>query len=290
MLVPLVWLWAAAQAAAQASVRVRTAQALRDAFAAGTAHILVTEHIDATGLDRLADSSLDDAVARAGKGLRSVRVRWPSLHALEAALRSPALQRCRSVNCGKDVRQWSLLWCTSTARKYCNGRDNLAAVASSQAQAVAAGTQQPRPKAPPPPATPSQHVMPTRTHIPLHAHVQRRVQGNCSAPFPAGAPVEKLSGTQCLVTVREDFLDASRATAAPLVVTDLHVVATGGPDKASGLLVLAPVGRLYLLNVALSGDGVRVRGLDVPAGGRVFASGTPHPAPCVSGSLLPLVV
>ena len=68
---------------AQTVERVSTAAQLQRAIASGAQHVLVTEHINALDVKRVAGSTLDDGVATASRALRSLRVRDASTSSSE---------------------------------------------------------------------------------------------------------------------------------------------------------------------------------------------------------------
>lgn len=76
-LVPVLVLVLASCSAAQTLVRVGTAAALQRAIVDGAEHIVITRHIDATGVKPAQGSSLGDAVGVARSSLASMRVRSP---------------------------------------------------------------------------------------------------------------------------------------------------------------------------------------------------------------------
>lgn len=98
------------------------------------------------------------------------------------------------------------------------------------------------------------------------------VQGNCSGPVPSRAfdPVPKFR--QCVLTVREDFLEAT-LIGSRLWLSNLYVTLPAVPAKRNHSALVAVLGPdLYLTDMAFVADGEHARALDVGGDRRVFIS------------------
>lgn len=112
-----------------------------------------------------------------------------------------------------------------------------------------------------------------------HKHSSVAVQGNCSKPVDPEReldPVPKFR--QCVLTVREDFLEAT-LIGSRLWLSNLYVTlpATPGPRNHSALIAtLGP--DIYMTDMAFVADGRNARALDVGGDRRVFISRVNPPA------------
>jgi hypothetical protein len=112
------------------------------------------------------------------------------------------------------------------------------------------------------------------------------MQGNCTDAAPSGLK-PPTNPRQCVLTVRSDGFDASGSGALVLEALYIRVGTLGdsspsaprkdggaGSQSQSSLVVRGPT-ELYLLGVTLLGSfgALPSRGLEIPAGGKVFAGG-----------------
>jgi hypothetical protein len=106
------------------------------------------------------------------------------------------------------------------------------------------------------------------------ARTEVTVQGNCSQePGPGvllGPP--RRTDRQCVITVREDFLEFNAARSHGFV-SDLYVQLPGYEAKEHSTLVGIKKGNLYLANMTFVGDGVRARAVDAHEKTSVYMTG-----------------
>lgn len=76
---------------------------------------------------------------------------------------------------------------------------------------------------------------------------------------------------QCVITVREDFLESSLANST-LWVSNLYVTIIAA-DKNHSTLMAAHGGDMYLTDMTFHGDGQNARAIDIAENRRVFVSG-----------------
>jgi hypothetical protein len=81
---------------------------------------------------------------------------------------------------------------------------------------------------------------------------------------------------QCLITVREDWLEVSAALAT-LWISNLYIQLkpTSGPPREASTVIGVQKGDLYLTNVTFEGDGNNCRAIDVVEEQRLYARGAP---------------
>lgn len=98
------------------------------------------------------------------------------------------------------------------------------------------------------------------------------MQGMCNSA--AKVETEQLvpSPRACVLDVHEDFLEASNSTRA-LLLSHLYVRLRGTGGRSTATLILNKARALWLSHVALQGNAVPVRGMDVYENSRVYIAG-----------------
>jgi hypothetical protein len=107
------------------------------------------------------------------------------------------------------------------------------------------------------------------------SHCRQRLQGNCTKEPPTVAIPPRLTKRQCILDVREDFLEVSGPTNR-LLLADLYIqLGSSGSERmrANSLMLHVAEGGMYIVNVTLKGDGKASRGVDVGNGALFFAAG-----------------
>jgi hypothetical protein len=100
------------------------------------------------------------------------------------------------------------------------------------------------------------------------------VQGNCSQPSPLVDARYAWRMGQCVLTVREDFLQLdilARDFWMHQVYVRIVGNATGSHDEAT--LIGVQQGNLYLTDVTFIADGYKSRAIDVNEGNKLYARG-----------------
>lgn len=108
-------------------------------------------------------------------------------------------------------------------------------------------------------------------------------QGNCTAPPTDTVDPPRITNTQCVISVREDFLEVP-SEGALLWLSDLYVKLLG-VEKEHSTLIGVHSGDVYLTNMTFVGDGHKARAIDVKATRKLYVSSMP-----LSLSLLPLAL
>lgn len=105
------------------------------------------------------------------------------------------------------------------------------------------------------------------------------VQGNCSqAQSPGDLDPPRLNNNQCLIIVKEDFLEVA-SEGSPLWMSDLYVKLPG-VEKNHSTLVGVHGSDVYLTNMAFIGDNNKARAIDMWSGRKLYiASAHPLLAP-----------
>lgn len=96
------------------------------------------------------------------------------------------------------------------------------------------------------------------------------LQGNCSSP-PEGLTLQldpPPKAGQCVVTVREDFLEMS-VQMSVLWISNLYI-RLPGVEKNHSTLIGIEASDVYLTDMTFAGDGVKARAVDVQEDRRVF--------------------
>jgi hypothetical protein len=100
------------------------------------------------------------------------------------------------------------------------------------------------------------------------------VQGNCSQPSPLVDARYPWRMGQCVLTVREDFLQLD-ILARDFWIHQVYVRivgnATGGHDEAT--LIGVQQGNLYVTDATFIADGYKSRAIDVNEGNSLYARG-----------------
>lgn len=113
------------------------------------------------------------------------------------------------------------------------------------------------------------------------AHGRRGgLQGDCSEDPLGSLPVPRRPG-QCLVTVREDFLEANPGPDSLVWLSGLYVYTLGLIDKNQGT-VLASHTDLFLTDMTLVAQGHKARGIEVQENQTVFMAGAHSSSVCGS--------
>lgn len=104
------------------------------------------------------------------------------------------------------------------------------------------------------------------------------MQGMCDSAGTVETEQLVPSPRACVLDVHEDFLEASNSTRA-LLLSHLYVRLRGTGGRSTATLILNKARALWLSHVALQGNAVPVRGIDVYESSRVYIAGA---AVCVS--------
>ena len=107
----------------------------------------------------------------------------------------------------------------------------------------------------------------------IHSAAQGRrgLQGDCSEDPLGSLPVPRRPG-QCVVTVREDFLEANPGPDSLVWLSGLYVYTLGLVDKNQGT-VLASHTDLFLTDMTLVAQGHKARGVEVQENQTIFMAG-----------------
>lgn len=101
------------------------------------------------------------------------------------------------------------------------------------------------------------------------------MQGNCSTHARDVPPEPSLlSPRQCIITVRDSFLDVA-VDAADVWLSDLYIRVASW-DVTPRTVLRAGRGDLWLTHVSLIGQGELCRGVEVHEKRRLFARGNSH--------------
>jgi hypothetical protein len=124
-------------------------------------------------------------------------------------------------------------------------------------------------------------------------HSLLSVQGNCTAQFAEQLDPRRKPSTQCVITVREDFLEVP-TDLAQVWISDLYVRIRVPPAQRYKFSTLIGVhgGDVYLTDMSFVGDGDKCRAIDVKEKRKLYVSSKqPSPLPlCVlstSSSTMP---
>jgi hypothetical protein len=97
------------------------------------------------------------------------------------------------------------------------------------------------------------------------------MQGHCPEDPPRKLDPPRQSRTQCVLTVREDFLEAPTKH-SEVWISGLYVVLAGVPKEHSGLLGVHGAD-VYVTDVAFVGDRLKARAIDVHENCRLYVAG-----------------
>ena len=98
------------------------------------------------------------------------------------------------------------------------------------------------------------------------------MQGNCSGPPPYLGldPPRDSANRQCVITVREDFLEVPLQHSV-LWISNLYVTLPG-VEKNHSTLIGAHGGDIYMTDMTFVADGDKARAIDVKENRRVYVS------------------
>lgn len=96
------------------------------------------------------------------------------------------------------------------------------------------------------------------------------MQGNCTVPPTETLDPLRQSNTQCVVSIREDFLEVE-TEGAQLWISNLYVRLLG-VEKDHSTLISVHNGELYLTDMTFVGDGHKARAIDVKSARRLYVA------------------
>jgi hypothetical protein len=118
--------------------------------------------------------------------------------------------------------------------------------------------------------------------VPISQWQRAIVYGNCSGlPDPTGASTPKgpaRRDSQCVLTVREDFLEIGGGNHMEVLVSDLYIQLADAEKEGEGTLISVKAGNTYLANVSFVGNRDGCRGLDVQNNTNILVAGVCHTA------------
>lgn len=103
------------------------------------------------------------------------------------------------------------------------------------------------------------------------------MQGNCTAQPTGALDPPRKSNTQCVLTVREDFLEAV-IDGTHLWISDLYVKLPG-LEKGHSTLIGVHGGDVYLTDMTFVGDRDKARAIDVLSARNVYVASVPPSQP-----------
>ena len=98
------------------------------------------------------------------------------------------------------------------------------------------------------------------------------MQGFCTQEPPSALEPPRSTGTQCVLSIFEDFIELAQPS---LWLSDVYLNIVGGVEKDHATLVGIHFAdaRLWLTDCVMRGDGVRARAIDVRELRRLYARG-----------------